>query len=86
MVVCAFTLRVCGSQSSAPPHNLEVDYDFNDFLFQFRAGAALPWFGRENMLEIFISMAIREKISFVKAKHMPVNERDYSANGVEGGG
>lgn len=47
LVLCDFLLRVCGSQSSAPPHNLEVDYDFNDFLFQFRAGAALPWFGRE---------------------------------------
>lgn len=35
LVWCAFTLRVCGSQSSAPPHNLEVDYDFNDFPSRF---------------------------------------------------
>lgn len=28
------------SQSSAPPHNLEVDYDFNDFLFYFNSGGS----------------------------------------------
>lgn len=31
-------VRVYWSQSSAPPHNLEVDYDFNDFLFLLSLG------------------------------------------------